>query len=309
LISGSRNRTTGLFRCNPQEAFLYSLQRGFVKRFTTILGLFLLLSSIAFADGDEAIPFSVGEKLTYQIFWGPFVVGRATLEVAGIEPVDGHDCYHLIAKAKTSGLIEWLFPVDSLAESWLDRAGLFSRQYREDRTEGKHHRKNDTHYDYAAKETVTKNLVNGHEHHAPLDQHVLDVVSSLYCVRTQKLMVDAEQSMLINSGNTNYTVTIRPDLRKTMWVRPLGDIQALRIEPTPTLDVVSANNGHMWFWISDDMRRLPLLVNSELKFGTAKLILFSIVQGKPSSATTNKPADSVKAAPLAAAGATFASER
>jgi hypothetical protein len=280
-----------------------------VKKLTTILGLFLVLSGAVLADGDEAIPFSVGEKLTYQIYWGPFVVGRGTLEVAGIEPIDGHDCYHLVAKAKTSGLIEWLFPVDSTAESWLDRTGLFSRQYREDRTEGKHHRKNDTHYDYAAKEIVNTNLVNGHVHHTPLDQHVIDVVSSLYCVRTQKLMLDAEQTMLINSGDTNYVVTIRPDLRKSMWVRPVGDIQALRIEPTPTLDVVSANNGHMWFWISDDSRRLPLLVNSELKFGTAKLVLFSITPGKPSATPTNKPIDSVSAVPLVSSAGTLASER
>ncbi len=60
-------------------------QRSFVKTLTVIFGLFLVLSGVALADGDEAIPFSVGEKLTYQIFWGPFVVGRATLEVAAIE--------------------------------------------------------------------------------------------------------------------------------------------------------------------------------------------------------------------------------
>ena len=309
LVSKLRNRTNGLFRCNLRGAFLYSTQRSFVKTLATILGLFFALIGAALANGDEAVPFSVGEKLTYQIFWGPFVVGRAALEVTGIEPVDGHDCYHLVAKAKTSGLVEWLFPVDSTAESWLDREGLFSRHYHENRTEGKHHRKTDTHFDYAAKETVTINQVNGHERRTPLNQHVLDVVSSLYCVRTQKLMLDAEQSMIINSGETNYTVNIRPDLRKTMWVRPLGDVPALRIEPTPTLDVISANNGHMWFWISDDPRRLPLLVNSELKFGNAKLVLFTIKPGKLSSETTNKPTDSVESAPLATNGGTFTSER
>ena len=115
---------------------------------------------------------------------------------------------------------------DSTAESWLDRDGLFTRKYHEDRTEGKHHRNNDTHFNYAAKETVTKNQVNGREHHTPLDQHVLDVVSSLYYVRTQKLMLDSEQSFMINAGDTNYNVTIRPDMRKMMWVRPVGDIQA-----------------------------------------------------------------------------------
>jgi hypothetical protein len=65
----------------------------------------------------------------------------------------------------------------------------------------------------------------------------------------------------------------------------------------------------MWFWISDDLRRLPLLVNSELKFGNAKLILFSITPGKPSSETTNKPTDSVRSAPLATNGVTLVSER
>jgi len=280
-----------------------------VKTLTTILGLLLALSGAALADSDQAVPFSVGEKLTYQIFWGPFVVGRGTLEVAGIEPIDGHDCYHLVAKAKTSGLAEWLFPVDSTAESWLDCAALFTRQYREDRTEGKHHRNSNTHFDYATKETVTKNQVNGRERHTPLDQHVLDVVSSLYYVRTQKLMLDSEQSFMINAGDTNYNVTIRPDLRKTMWVRPVGDVPALRIEPTPTLNIISANNGHMWFWISDDPRRLPLLVNSELKLGTAKLVLFNITPGKSSPGTTNKPTDSVRSVPLSLNDGTFASER
>ena len=280
-----------------------------MKRLTTILGLLVAFSGAALADSDETIPFSVGEKLIYQIFWGPFVFGRGTLEVAGIEPMDGHDCYHLVAKAKTSGLAEFQFPVDSTAESWLDCAGLFTREYHEDRTEGKHHKNNDTHFDYAHKETVTISHINGHERRQPLDQHVQDVVSSLYYVRTQKLLLDSEQSFMINAANTNYNVTIRPDLRKSVWVRPLGDIQALRVEPSPTLNIVSANKGRMWFWISDDARHLPLLVSSELKLGNAKLVLFSITPGKPATATTNKPSDSVKSAPLSLNAGTLASER
>jgi hypothetical protein len=268
-----------------------------------------VLSGVALADGEESIPFSVGEKLTYQIFWGPFVVGRGTLSVAGIEPVDGHDCYHLVAKAKTSGLAEFLFPVDSTAESWLDCAGLFARKYHEDRTEGKHHKDNDTHFDYASKETVMKSRINGREHRTPLDQHVQDVVSSLYYVRTQKLLLDSEQSFMINAANTNYNVTIRPDLRKKMWVRPVGDVQALRVEPTPTLNIVSANKGRMWFWLSDDARHLPLLVSTELKLGNAKLVLFSITPGNPAAAATNKPSDSVKSAPMSLNAGTIASER
>ena len=119
-----------------------------MKTLTVIFGLILAWSITALARIGPPVPYRVGEMLTYQIFWGPFVVGRATLEVAGIEKVDNNDCYHLIGKAKTSGLAEWLFPVDSTIESWLDCRSLFSRRYRENRSEGKHKASGETHYDY-----------------------------------------------------------------------------------------------------------------------------------------------------------------
>ncbi len=265
-----------------------------VKELTAILGLVLALSGAAFARIGPPVPFHVGEKLTYQIFWGPFVVGRATLEVTGVEKVDNHDCYHLMAKAKTSGLAEWLFPVDSSIESWLDCRDLFSRKYREYRSEGKHHASGQTHYDYEHKEVVTANLIKGREKHFPLEQPVQDVVSSLYFVRAQKLMLDAESTFTVNADNTNYVVTVRPDLRKEMWVRPVGNIQALRIEPTPTLRIVSSNKGRMWIWVSDDERRLPLLLNTELKIGNAKLVLFNVADTS-SAKLTNALASSAEA--------------
>lgn len=271
-----------------QTTFLYSLQRGVVKQLTAISFFLVALAGAAWADGTNSIPFAVGEKLTYQIFWGPFVVGRATLEVAGIEPVDAHNCYHLVAKAKTSGLIELLFPVDSTAESWLDCDGLFTRRYREDRTEGKRHRNTESHYDYASKQTVVTNHMNGKEHRVRLDEPVQDVISSLYVVRTKRLLLDSELVFAISADVTTYNVTIRPDQRKSIWVKPLGDVQALRVEPDPTLSVVSANKGRMWFWISDDARHLPLLVNSDLKLGSAKLILFNVRTGKASAAAAGK---------------------
>jgi hypothetical protein len=271
-----------------RNTFLYLFHQGVVKKLTAILVSLLALAGAARANGADSIPFAVGEKLTYQVFWGPFVVGRATLEVAGIEMVDGNSCYHLVAKAKTSGLIDLLFPIDSTAESWLDCDGLFTRRYREDRTEGKRHRSTESHYDYAAKETVVTNRINGKQHRVLLDQPVQDVVSSLYVVRTKNLMLDSEQMFAINADSSTYNVTIHPDERKLIWVKPLGDVQALRVEPNPTLSVVSANNGRMWFWISDDARHLPLLVNSELKFGSAKLVLFSVVTGKTPCATASE---------------------
>ena len=195
-----------------------------MKKIVVIAGFLLAVAASSWANGGENFPFHVGEKLTYQIFWGPFVAGRASLEVQGIEQVDGHDCYHLVAQARTSGLAELLFHVDSTTESWLDVNQLFTRRYRENRVEGKKARNNETVYDYDHKQAVSTNLLNGKTSVMPLDQPVQDVVSALYYVRVQQLKPSVENNFLINAGSTNYSVHVRPDLRKTLWIRPLGDV-------------------------------------------------------------------------------------
>jgi hypothetical protein len=225
----------------------------------------------------------VGEKLTYQIFWGPLVVGRATLEVQGIEKIDGHDCYYLTGQAKTTGLADVLYPVNSKTESWLDVEGLFSRKFRQDRTEGTHHRADETSYDYNRKELVIKTPAKQNEKRFPLAQPVQDVISCIYYMRTQPLKLHNKTTFVINNGNTNYDVSVSPDQRKSLWVRPVGEVQALRFEPNPTLKIVASNKGRMWFWVSDDLRRLPLIVATDMKIGSAKLVLFKVETSNPAA--------------------------
>lgn len=245
-------------------------------KWTLTLALCFAAAALPPAHGAADVPFRVGERLTYQIFWGPFVAGRASLAVEGIEPVDGHDCYHLVAYARTSGLAELLYHVETTNESWLDVNELCTRRSRERRVEGKHTRAGETRYDYATKQAMTTNYLTGKIKNSELDAPVQDMVSSLYFIRTKPLALNVDQNFLINVSGSNYTVNVRPDLRKTMYFRPTGDVAALRLEPKPTLTVVAANKGRMWFWVSDDIRRLPLLVASDLKIGSAKLVLNKI---------------------------------
>ena len=169
-----------------------------------------------------------------------------------------------------------LYHIETTNESWLDAAELFTRRYRERRTEGKHIRAGETRYNYTTRQAWTTNFVTGKIKSYPLEAPVQDMISSLYFVRTKPLELDVDRTFLVNVSGSNYVVNVRPDLRKTMYFRPTGDVPALRLEPKPTLTIVSSNKGRMWFWVSDDLRRLPLLVASDLRIGTAKLVLNSI---------------------------------
>lgn len=241
--------------------------------FVLIAGIFLAAASNGWPGNEGNLPFEVGEKLTYRIYWGPLVAGQATLEVAGLEAVEGHECYHLVARAQTTGLVDLLFHVDSTTESWLDVKELCTRRYRQNRVEGKHIRRSETRYDYAQSRFTITNHLNGVERTLPLQQPLQDIVSALYYARTQPLQLNQPRTFLVNAGDTNRLVRLLPDQRKTIWTNPLGEVPALRVEPNPTLTIVAANGGRMWVWISDDDRRLPLVLISKMKIGSARFQL------------------------------------
>ena len=234
------------------------------------------LAGAVLAPAAAVTPFRVGERLHYRMFWGPVIIGHATLEVRGIEPVDGHDCYHLVAEARTVGIGRMFFKLDSATESWLDVEGLFSRRFQQNRQEGRRHKRAVTDFDYARGETITRNLLSGREKRSPLAQPVQDIISALYYVRSQPLALHQPAQFTVNAGDKNWTVTFRPDKRQKFEFRAVGEVDALRIEPTPTIQFVAENKGRLWFWVSDDRRKLPLQVKSTMTLGTATLMLHHV---------------------------------
>ena len=244
--------------------------------FVLLIAGLLSAAAACRADDGGTFPFHVGEKLTYQIYWGPFIAGDATLEVREIEVVDGHDCYHLVARAQTSGFVDWMFHVNSTTESWLDVKELCTRRYRQNRTEGKHTRRSETRYDYVHNQFTITNHITGARQILPLHHPVQDIVSALYYSRSQPLSHEKPQNFLVNAGDTNHVVHIQTDLHKTVWVSPLGNVPAFRIEPKPTITVVAANKGRMWVWISDNAQKIPLIMISTMKIGSVRFQLTEI---------------------------------
>ena len=83
---------------------------------------------------DEAI--RVGEKLVYSVRYGFIRAGEASLEIAGVEEVGGHPCYHVVSLARSNSFFDRIFRVRDRVESWMDRDFLFSRRFHKSLREG-----------------------------------------------------------------------------------------------------------------------------------------------------------------------------
>ncbi len=162
---------------------------------------------------------------------------------------------------------------------------MFSRRFHQNRQEGRRHKRAVTDFDYTRREAVTRNLLSGREKRSPLEQPVQDIISSLYFVRSQPLALHQATQFTVNASDKNWLVMFRPDKRQKFDFRPVGEVHALRIEPSPTLQFVAQNKGRLWFWITDDGRKLPLQVNSTMAIGTAKLVLHRVDQAATAKLT------------------------
>src|SRR5581483_1051915 len=78
------------------------------------------------AAGPAAVSFPVGERLVYQARYGPFNVGTATLEVAGIDTLRGIETVHFVFRIEGGAL--W-YHLNQRLESWVGRADFESRRY------------------------------------------------------------------------------------------------------------------------------------------------------------------------------------
>ena len=75
--------------------------------------------------GDRAVPFKVGETLTYDISWsGALTAGTATMTVKERRPFGAGAIYDLIAEGKPGPTLDKLYHLYYKAESFLETKSL-----------------------------------------------------------------------------------------------------------------------------------------------------------------------------------------
>ncbi|MDP4855774.1 MAG: DUF3108 domain-containing protein, partial [Desulfobacterales bacterium] len=84
----------------------------------------LLLAANAGAGGPDRA-FSTGEKLTFQIKWGPIPAGEAVLEVLPVERRNDTPVYHFVMEVKTNAFLDLFYyyrtRIDAYAELQMNR--------------------------------------------------------------------------------------------------------------------------------------------------------------------------------------------
>ena len=211
-----------------------------------------------------AVPFTVGERLDYEVKFGSLKVGNGSMEVKEITEVRGRPVWHTVFTIK--GGIP-LYRVNDVYESWFDVATFNSLRYHQDVDEGSYERKR--RYEIFPERGMFR---EGDKDEEPTVANPLDDGSFLYFVRTLALEVGKTYEFARYFKAQGNPVRIRVLRRETVTV-PAGTFKTVVLQPTFQTKGIFSQNGKAEVWITDDDRRMMVQMKSKLSFGSLNLYL------------------------------------
>lgn len=268
-----------------------------VKMILLATALITLLAGVADADpaadstGTEEWPafrprfvenhaFGPGERLVFSVEYGIVKAGTATMEVTGPEQYRGHSAYRVTATARSSSAFSSFFRVEDINEALLDIYQLHTLWFAKDLNEG----------DYSHSEEVLFHQEQGYAHYpdandsslvySEMPPHALDVLGSLYYVRTLPLEVGREYEIYTHTDNDNYPLVVKVLERERIRV-PAGEFQCIKVQPVLRSEAIFDQQGELFVWLTDDERHMPVLMRSAIVIGEIACLLREYSSGEP----------------------------
>ena len=251
-----------------------------VERGAAFFAALLLLGAGAAAAEETPAPpafvwrqkpntvFTVGESIVYAIKYGIVPAGTARLDVRAEETIKGRPAFRIECVARSNAAMDAVFKVRDRNESWMDRESLCSLRFRQDMREGLFKRKVETVYDPVTGRFLYRKWRKGKEfvYDGPSPTYIQDVLSSLYYIRTCELKVGESVLLDANSGSNNWTLRVNVIARETVEV-PAGRFVCLKLEPVLAGDGLFRSKGRLEVWVTEDARRVPVLLRSRVTVG------------------------------------------
>jgi len=241
-----------------------------VRAFVASLSLALVASPAAAQtapmNGAAAVPFEVGEALTYDVRFGALKVGTGRMRVLGLETVRDLPAWHV--RFSVSGGT-FFYKVNDVYESWMDVMTLSSLRYVQDLNQGSRDRER-TFEIFPDRAIFQETTRNGPER--PSVTQPLDDGSFLFFLRTVPLEVGQSYSFDRYFRPDRNPVVIRVLRRERIRV-PAGEFDAIVVQPIIKTTGIFSEGGQAEIWLSDDEKRIMLQMKTRLSFGSLNLYL------------------------------------
>ncbi len=233
--------------------------------------LLLIPISLAFPQGP-ALP--AHESLTYNVEWRLITAGKALVKW----DFPNRDNAQINVRLESVGLVSKLFKVEDTYTARLG-SGLCGQSVDLSAHEGSRQRETKITFDYGKhradyleKDRIKNAVLQAKETEIPGCVH--EIVGGMYFLRTLNLEPGQSVQIPLTDGKKSVMAKVEAQQREEVKV-PAGTFKAIRYEAYVFDNVLYRRPAHLYIWLTDDARRLPvqIRVRMQLTIGTITLEL------------------------------------
>ena len=238
----------------------------FKNKLIRVALLFFLLTSFITpnADFSQTPVFIDGEKLTYRIRYG-IVTGGEMSATATTKWLNGQEVFHTVLIGKTTGLIDKLYKVYDIYESYFNPATNLPEKAIRNIREG-----NYRYYDEVIFNQNEQYVVSQRNGKVAVPQNTLDMASVLYYVRRLDMdQLKVNDIVLLDTyfGDSLFPFYIVYRGRETISIGS-GQYKCFKFVPIVEPGRVFQKKDDMTIWFSDDENKIPVSIKFDIWAGS-----------------------------------------
>jgi hypothetical protein len=232
------------------------------------------------------------EEHKMQVSYLGVVAATSVLTVMPMAQIQGRPVYHFRTRAKTSDFYKWVYSLDDVLDSYVDKEHFTPLKYVLKQVE-----KNKTiddvqlfdrakHMTYFRYKKVKDGVESKDSKDVAIPFYNQDYLSSFFFLRGLPLQNGDQYLFPVTTKGSTWLMSVKVAKREEIVIN-LGKFKAIRLEVISKYTSELAKQNTMIFWLSDDEKRIFLRTNAEVKFGALKSELTSYSQngkvllGKP----------------------------
>jgi hypothetical protein len=238
-----------------------------------LLVLAALAASLGFAQRGSP---PSAEALSYRVEWGLLTAGKARMDWTAVQQPPGYQAkLHL----ETAGLASKVYTVmdDYVVNSNRDMCAVASQFLS---NEGSRHRDTRITYEsktnkaiYFERDRAKNAVVSSHTIDVPPGVH--DVLGALYDLRTLNLGPGQSTQIAITDGKKAAMAKVQAQERENISV-PAGSFKTIRYEIFVFDNVLYRRSAHLYVWLTDDARKLPVQIRVKMQIVAIGTITFEL---------------------------------
>jgi uncharacterized protein DUF3108 len=217
--------------------------------------------------GLALVPWKIGEYFQFSIDWNGLNGGNSLMQVQNVQRLEGRRVYRIVTKTESNSFVSKFYKVRDRAETYIDAESLYSRRFLKHLREGGYKKDVDVRFDQEARKAAYD---DGSSFDVPARVH--DVLSAFYYVRTRPLPTGATLLLPTHDNKKSYDMEVKVHKRERIQV-PAGTFECVLVEPILKSEGVFKSKGSILIWLSDDARRIPVMVKSKVPVGSITVSL------------------------------------